>query len=179
MMSRGLGMGSTFVFTAVAYAGGAVGPLIAVFIADRLERRWTVAGAALIAAVSGLAYALQSNAIGLMITGLILMSAIYYISAVGFATYVPELFPTGVRLRGLGTSALIGRLASAGTPFVVAAVLASTSNPLVVVTGVGCLYVILAVSVAVFGPNTAGRSLEVLERSSLEGPGRAAVKAFP
>ena len=171
MLARGMSMGSTFTFTAVSFAGGALGPLIAVV-------HLRPAGAALDRGRGGAGRCderARSTHCRAMPFGLMIdradpdVTAIYYISAVGFATYVPELLPTGVRLRGLGTSALIGRLASAGTPFVVAAVLAGTSNPLIVVTGVGCLYVILAVSIALFGPNTAGRSLEALERSSLEG----------
>src|ERR1700733_6708262 len=98
--------------------------------------------------------------------GLSLVSAIYYISSVGFATYVPEILPTGIRLRGMGTAVLIGRLASAVSPFIVADVLRSGHDPFVIVTGVGALYVILAVAITFTGPRTAGKSLELLEHTN-------------
>ena len=125
-----------------------------------------MAGAALIGAIAGISYAAQTTPIGLMLAGLVLVSAIYYISSVGFATYVPEILPTGIRLRGMGTAVLIGRLASAISPFIVAAVLRSGYDPFVIVTGVGGLYVIMACMLALTGPRTAGKSLEVLEHST-------------
>ncbi len=167
LVAKGLGFLKTFSFTAVSFAGGFLGPLIGIAIADRFERRWSLAGAAMIGAIAGITYAMQTSQYGLMLTGLILVSAIFYISSVGFATYVPEILPTGIRLRGMGTAVLIGRVASAISPFGVAWVLRSGLDPFIIVTGVGVLYIVLAVGVAFCGPKTAGRSLEALEHSGL------------
>ena len=79
---------------------------------------------------------------------------------------MPETLPTGVRLRGMGVAVLIGRLAAAISPFVVASVLASGADPFVIVTGVGLLYVVMAVLIATTGQMTAGMSLEALERTA-------------
>jgi putative MFS transporter len=166
LVAKGMTFLKTFTFTLVSFAGGFLGPLIGIFLADRIERRWSVAAAAVVAAIAGISYAAQSTANGLMLAGLVLVSAIYYISSVGFATYVPEILPTGIRLRGMGTAVLIGRIASAISPFVVARVLQSGQNPFLVVTGVGALYVVMACAVAFAGPQTAGKSLELLERST-------------
>lgn len=162
-VSRGLTLGSTFTFAAVSFAGGFLGPLIGILMADRFERRWTLVIAALIAAVSGIGYAMQTEPVGLMGVGLILVSAIFFISSVGFATYIPEILPTGVRLRGLGSAALIGRLAAAATPFAVAAALLRLKNPLDIVTSVGVLYVVMALLLALLGPSVRGKTLEFLE----------------
>ncbi|MDR5780639.1 MFS transporter [Caballeronia sp. LZ065] len=162
-ISRGLTLGSTFTFAAVSFMGGFLGPLLGIVLADRIERRWSLVAAALIAAGAGVAYAGQTSSQGLMITGLILVTAIFFISSVGFATYIPEILPTGVRLRGLGTAALIGRLASAATPFAVAAALLTLKNPFYVVSSVGVAYVVMALLLAMLGPNVRGRTLESLE----------------
>jgi putative MFS transporter len=132
-------------------------------LADRIERRWALVGAAIVAAVSGITYATQTEPAGLMVNGLILVTAIFFISSVGFATYIPEILPTGVRLRGLGSAALIGRLASSITPFVVAAALLMLKNPFYIVTSVGCLYIVMALALAVLGPSVRGKTLETLE----------------
>ncbi len=165
LVAKGLSFLKTFSFTAVSFAGGFLGPLIGILVADRFERRWSLAIAALIGAIAGISYAMQTTASGLMFTGLILVSAIFYISSVGFATYVPEILPTGIRLRGMGTAVLIGRVASAISPFGVAWVLRSGYDPFIIVTGVGMLYIVLACGVAFAGPRTAGKSLELLEHT--------------
>jgi putative MFS transporter len=165
LVLKGLTFLKTFSFTAVSFAGGFLGPAIGMVIADRFERRWSLAAAALIAAIAGISYAMETSVPGLMLTGLILVSAIFYISSVGFATYVPEILPTGIRLRGMGTAVLIGRVASAISPFAVAWVLRSGYDPFLIVTGVGVLYIVLAAGVAFTGPQTAGRSLEALEHT--------------
>lgn len=162
-VSRGLTLGNTFTFAAVSFMGGFLGPLLGIVLADRIERRWALVVAALIAAAAGVAYAGQTSPLGLMATGLILVTAIFFISSVGFATYIPEILPTGVRLRGLGTAALIGRLASAVTPFAVAAALLTLKNPLYVVSSVGVAYVVMALLLAALGPNVRGKTLESLE----------------
>ncbi|SAL76107.1 MFS transporter [Caballeronia telluris] len=165
-MSRGLTLGSTFTFAAVSFMGGFIGPLLGIFLADRFERRWALVVAALVAAGAGIAYAEQTAPAALMGVGLLLVTAIFFISSVGFATYIPEILPTGVRLRGLGTAALIGRLASAITPFAVASALLTLKNPLYVVTSVGVAYVLMAILLALLGPNVRGKSLESLEHET-------------
>lgn len=166
LVAKGMTFLKTFTFTLVMFTGGFVGPLIGILIADRIERRWTVAGAAIVGAVAGITYAHLTTPNELMITGFILVTAIYYLSSVGFATYVPEILPTGIRLRGMGLAVLIGRLASAISPFIVATVLASGADPFVIVTAVGVLYVVMAVVILATGPMTAGKSLEALERTT-------------
>ena len=41
LVAKGMTFIKTFTFTAVSFAGGFLGPLIGIFIADRLERRWS------------------------------------------------------------------------------------------------------------------------------------------
>ncbi len=166
LVKSGLSFGNVFSLAAISYLGGVLGPFIGILIADRVERRNQVVGAAVICAICGVAYAMQTSPLGLALTGLVLLSGIFFISSVGFATYLPEILPTGVRLRGLGASAFVGRLASAVSPFVVAAVLSTAQNPLVIVAGVGGLYVLMAAVVAVTGPRTSGLALETLEHEA-------------
>ncbi len=166
LVTRGLGMSGAFSFAAISFTGGFAGPLIAVAIADRFERRTQVVGASIVCVVAGLAYALQSTPAGIVLFGLILVSGIFFVSSVGFATYLPEILPTGVRLRGMGTAAFIGRIAAALSPFGVAALLKVVSNPLFIVAGVGGLYVLMACVIGLLGPRTSGQALETLEAAT-------------
>ena len=166
LIASGLSFLNSFMFSAVTFSGSIFGPLVGVLIGNRFERRWTLVGAAIIAAVTGLIYATQTTPIGLMVIGFVLSVASNFISAIALATYIPEVFPTGVRLRGVGISFLIGRLASAAGPFAVAAILPLVENPLIIVTTIGALYLAMAAAVALFGPNTSGKSLESLEQET-------------
>ncbi len=167
MLARGIGAGHTSLFAAVSFAGGALGPAVAILLSDRFERRWLLVVAAAVGACMGLIYPLQTEAGAIMAIGLVLTTTMYFISATGYGIYIPEILPTGVRLRGMGTAALVGRVTSALTPFAVAAALAHWGDPFVVVVGVGVLYGILAPAFALLGPSTRGRSLEALEQSGL------------
>ncbi len=167
LVSRGIGGASASAFTAVTFAGGALGPAAAIVLSDRFERRWLLTGAAALAAVMGLIYPLQTSDVQIMAVGLVLTCTMYFISAIGYGIYIPEILPTGVRLRGMGTAALVGRATSALTPFAVSAALARWSDPFLIVLGVGLLYAILAPAFALLGPSTRGRSLETLEQSGL------------
>ena len=166
LIGSGLSFLASFTFSAVTFSGSIFGPLLGVLLGNRFERRWMLVGAAIVAATTGLIYATQTTPAGLMLIGFVLSGAINFISAIALATYIPEVFPTGVRLRGVGISFLVGRLMSAGSPFAVAAILPLVQNPLVIVTAVGILYLIMAAVVALLGPNTTGRSLETLEQEA-------------
>ena len=166
LIASGMSFLSSFTFSAVTFSGSIFGPLIAVVIGNRFERRWMLVTASTVAAVFGLLYATQTTPTGLMVVGFIMACAINFISAVALATYIPEILPTGVRLRGVGISFLAGRLASAISPFAVAAILPLVENPLVIVTSVGALYIGMSIVVSLMGPNTTGRSLEHLEQTT-------------
>ncbi|HEY0234870.1 MAG TPA: MFS transporter [Afipia sp.] len=163
LIAHGMTFLKSFMFSAATFAGAIAGPLIAIAISDRFERRNVVLGATTIAGLAGMVYALQTTEAGLLVSGFVLVACVYFLSSVGLATYLPEILPTGVRLRGLGSAFLIGRLASAASPFAVAALLPVVSDPLVIVSIVGLLYLIMAVVIGLFGPVTAGKSLEMLE----------------
>jgi putative MFS transporter len=76
-----------------------------------------------------------------------------------FGIYVPELFPTEIRLRASGICNTFGRAATIGTPFLVVALFGRQG-----VTGVLALMIALLVlqiaAVAGWGIETRGRTLE-------------------
>jgi putative MFS transporter len=162
-VKRGYDAATTFGFAALTFAGQILGPAVGVLISDRFERRWLLAGAALIGAVMAMIYAHQTTHLAIIATGLTLTTCITFISAVGFGSYLPELWPTGIRLRGMGVAALAGRLASSLTPFAVEAALGVARDPFMIIAGIGVMYGLLALLFALLGPNTRGRSLETIE----------------
>ncbi|BEU28518.1 MFS transporter [Paraburkholderia sp. 22B1P] len=170
LAASGMSLSGSLTFTAVSFAGGFAGPLIAIFISDRFERKWSIVGASLFAAGCAFAYGFLESGPLVMVVGFALVSAIFFLSSVGMAAYVPEILPTGVRLRGMGASVFCGRIASAASPFVVAILLSRGFHPFAVVVCAGSLYLLTAIVVAVYGPKTRGRTLEELEAEMSQSP---------
>jgi putative MFS transporter len=163
LAASGMSLSGSLTFTAVSFAGGFAGPLLGIFISDRYERKWLIVGASIFAASCAALYGLLASGPVVMVVGFALLSAIFFLSAVGMAAYVPEILPTSVRLRGMGAAVFCGRVASAASPFAVAGLLSSGMHPFSVVVCAGALYVISAIAVLALGPRTRGRTLEELE----------------
>jgi putative MFS transporter len=75
------------------------------------------------------------------------------------AVYVPELWPTEIRLRGSGLCNAIGRLVTVFTPYGVAWILTNYGSVAVFVT-IGAVLTLVAIIVATIGIETRGKSLE-------------------
>jgi putative MFS transporter len=63
------------------------------------------------------------------IIGFLLTIPIYMLVAVLFAVYVPELFPTALRLRGVGICNAVGRSASIIVPLLIGPLFAKLGIP--------------------------------------------------
>ncbi len=96
-----------------------LGRCSAPFIADRLGRVRSLAGLALCEAVLGAVYPMVGNGIELIAVGFGVTLCAYAIVAVGFALYIPEMFPTRLRLRGASVVLGISRLTSSQVGFVI------------------------------------------------------------
>ena len=109
----------TFFGGAACYRGGRH-MSISVFVAllpDGLRRAVAVLAEALV----GVAYVYTQNQVELVAAGFGLTLCAYALVALGFGLYIPELFPTRLRLRGVSVANGCGRLASAGVQFVIVA----------------------------------------------------------
>jgi putative MFS transporter len=104
---------------------------------------------------------------------------IYVLSALGLAAYTPELFPTRLRLRGMGLCNALGRLANVGVPYLVVAMF-SLGGLLGVVSLMAGFFVLLAVVLVALGVETRLRSLEEVHAEVAVEPGaKLAVDGLP
>ena len=94
-----------------------------------------------------------------MIVGFLLTVPIYVLVALLFAIYIPELFPTEVRLRASGICNTFGRGATILTPFIVVALFRSYRVGGVLSLMIGLLIVQICV-VLIFGIEPKKRRLE-------------------
>jgi len=111
-------------FALLMALGGPVGSTLGAIAADLLGRKPTIIGAASAAVLLSAAFALSGDPILTAAIGFLLTIPIYALVAALFAGYIPELFPTGVRLRGVGICNAAGRSASIVVPLFIGPIFA-------------------------------------------------------
>lgn len=158
-VKQGMTVVKSFGFALVMSLGAPVGSAIGALSADRWGRRRVIVVASVLAIAVGAVYPFVADPALLMVCGVALVVPIYVLVALLFGIYVPELFPTEIRLRASGICNTFGRAATIGTPFLVVALFSRQG-----VTGVLALMIALLVlqiaAVAGWGIETRGRTLE-------------------
>ena len=156
---QGLSVTTSLGYTLVMAFGAPIGALVGAARVDRWGRRRTIVGAGLLSIVLGCVYPFVHDPVLLPIAGLALTIPIYVLTAVVFGVYIPELFPTGIRLRASGLCNTFGRAVAILTPFAVV--------PLFIHYGVGgvltlmvVLLAVLILAVLTLGTESSGRRLE-------------------
>jgi MFS transporter, putative metabolite:H+ symporter len=161
-IKQGLSVATSFGYSLLMALGAPVGSAIGALTADNLGRKPTIIGASLITVVLGIIYPTISDPVLLPAVGFALTVPIYVLVAVLFAIYVPELFPTEVRLRACGIVNTLGRGATIVTPFMVVTLFEARGVAGVMSLMIGLL-VVQIVAVWAFGIESRHRSLEELK----------------
>lgn len=104
MVKQGMSIVASLNYTTLMMFGGPVGALIGLWLVDRVGREPCVVGFSLLAVVFGALYPLAGNPTLVTLLGFLLITAVYVLVAIGWALYLPELFPTEIRMRGAGAT---------------------------------------------------------------------------
>jgi putative MFS transporter len=167
-VKQGLSIATSFNFTLIMSLGAPVGSLIGALTADSWGRKPTLIGASAIAIVFGSIYPFVTDPTLLLVVGIALTMPMYVLVALLFGIYIPELFPTEVRLRASGICNTFGRGATIVTPFLVVRLFADHGVFGVLALMIGLLFVLI-LTVAVLGIEPRRRSLEDLGSGAHEG----------
>ncbi|MDB6049394.1 MAG: Permease of the major facilitator superfamily [Pseudomonas sp.] len=159
LVKEGHSVSNSLGLTTLMFAGGPLGSLIAFGLAERLGRKWGIVLFSLIGIVFGVTYPFAHSETAIIASGFAITCCIYVLSSLSVASYVPELFPTELRLRGAGLCNAIGRGVNILVPYAIAAVFAGFGITGVVTLIAGTL-LLQALIVGVIGPETKNRSLE-------------------
>ncbi|MFM0505009.1 MFS transporter [Paraburkholderia caffeinilytica] len=162
LVKQGFDITHSLLITSAMFAGGPAGSLISMAIADRIGRKWGLVIFSALGAVIGMAYPYVTHAVTIALVGFGVTTCIYVTSALGVACYVTELFPTRLRLRGVGLANAAGRAVNVGVPYVVAAVYA-LAGLLGVVSFIAALFALLVVILITLGVETKQRTLEEVQ----------------
>jgi putative MFS transporter len=161
-VQEGRGIARSFAYSLIMSAGAPVGSAIGALTADSWGRRPTIIGASLLTIVLGGIYPFMNNSGLLLVTGFLLMIPIYVQVTLLFAIYIPELFPTDVRMRAGGICNTFGRGATILTPFLIVALLQQYGIGGVLSLMIGLLLVQIVV-VLRFGIEPKKRRLEDMD----------------
>jgi MFS transporter, putative metabolite:H+ symporter len=174
-VQQGLSIARSFNYSLVMALGAPIGSAIGAFTADSWGRKPTIVGASLLTILIGSFYPFITNPAILMVVGFSLIVPIYVLVALLFAIYIPELFPTEVRLRAAGICNTFGRGAIIFMSFVVVALFKSHGVGGVLVFMIGLLVVEILV-VLTLGVEPKRRRLEEIEAEPSATPFPAEVR---
>jgi putative MFS transporter len=161
-VQEGLSIVTSFSYSLIMSLGAPLGSAIGAFTADSWGRKPTIIGASLLTIVLGGIYPFVHQPVALITVGFLLTVPIYILVATLFAIYIPELFPTEVRLRASGICNTFGRAATILTPFLAVALFRSYGIRGVLSLMIGSLLVQIVV-VLRFGIEPKKRRLEDME----------------
>jgi putative MFS transporter len=159
---EGRSIAASFGSSLVMSIGAPIGSAIGAFTSDSWGRKPTIIGASLLTIFIGSFYPFIKDPVVLVVVGFLLMIPIYIQVTLLFAIYVPELFPTEVRMRATGICNTFGRGATIITPFLVVALLKSHGIGGVLSFMIGLLIVQILL-VLFLGIEPKNRRLEELE----------------
>ncbi|UZE46712.1 MFS transporter [Rhodopseudomonas sp. P2A-2r] len=165
-IKQGLSIATSFGYALLMALGAPIGSAIGALTADRWGRKPTIIGSSLITVALGIIYPMISDPILLPAVGFLLTIPIYVLVALLFGIYIPELFPTEVRLRASGIVNTLGRGATIVTPFLVVMLFEARGVAGVMSLMIGLL-VIQIITVAALGIETRHRRLEELKSEDL------------
>jgi MFS transporter, putative metabolite:H+ symporter len=161
-IKQGLSVATSFGYSLLMALGAPVGSAIGALTADKWGRKPTIIGASLISVVLGIIYPMISDPVLLPAVGFALTVPIYVLVALLFGIYIPELFPTEVRMRASGIVNTLGRGATIVTPFLVVMLFEARGVAGVMSLMIGLL-VVQIITVWALGIEPRHRSLEELK----------------
>ncbi|WP_409308042.1 MFS transporter [Pectobacterium sp. B1J-3] len=158
-VNSGIEVTHSIFMTAVIMLGAPAGIFVTTLIIDKLPRKWFGSCLLIIIAILGYIYSLQQTDTAIILYGLVMIFFLYMYVCFASAVYIPELWPTHMRLRGSGLVNAIGRIIAVFTPYGVAALLTHYGSVMVFII-LGTLLVTCSVIILFFGVETRMVSLE-------------------
>ena len=162
-VQEGRSVARTFAYSLIISVGAPLGSVIGALTADSWGRKPAIIGASFFTILLGAVYPFIKDPVLLPLAGFLLMIPIYVQVTLLFAIYVPELFPTEVRMRAAGICNTFGRGATIITPFFVVGLYKSYGVAGVLTLMIGLL-IVQVIVVLLFGLEPKKRRLEDLDR---------------
>jgi len=160
LIQQGIEVTRSLQYTFIIAIANPIGPLVGVWFADRIERKWQIAWAALVIAALGLLFSQQRTAAGVIGLGILLTLANNWLSF-SFHAYQAELYPTRIRASAVGFVYSWSRFSTIFSGFIIAFFL-DRYGTTGVFSFIAAAMVVVFVVVGAFGPATTRRRLEAI-----------------
>ena len=157
LAAHGFSLVNSLAWSSAMWLGAVPGALVAALISDRWERKWWIPIVALLIAFCGLIYGLSFRTSTIIIFGFLVAMLQHVLTPLLYA-YTPECYPTGIRNSGTGLAYGMGRLANVLGPLFVA-FLFNHHGYISVFIYIAACWLLVAITISVFGPRTEGRTL--------------------
>jgi len=158
LIARGIRVTASLQYSFIIAMAAPLGPLVGMFVADKVERKWQLVTAGVCIGGFMLVFAHQTLPAVLIACGVVVTLANNWMSF-AFHNYQAELFPTRIRGRAVGFVYGWSRLSAAFAGLAISFFL-RTGGTQAVGWFIGCAMAIMVITIGGFGPRTRGRSLE-------------------
>lgn len=164
LIAQGITVTKSLWYSFIIAFASPIGPLLVMSVADKIQRKWLIVGAAGTVVVFGLAFSQIKGALPLTALGILISLAGSMIS-VNYHAYQTELFPTRIRCRAVGIVYSSSRVGAMLSGFLIAFFLRDFGvvGVFAGITG-SMLMVMVMLSIGIFGPKTNGLRLEELSK---------------
>lgn len=160
LSSQGVSFAKSLEYSFVIAVVNPIGPLIAMRMADRWQRKWQIVWLSVVIAIAGLLFSAARLPAAIVVLGTIVTLANAWFSC-AFHAYQAELFPTRIRAQAVGFVYSWSRFSSIFVGFIIAAVLRAYGT-LGVFTVIAFAMLVVAVTIGAFGLRTNRMALEDL-----------------
>lgn len=162
LLHEGVTIVHSLEYTFIIAIANPFGPVVAMFTAERIQRKHLIVGSAVLIAVAGLAFS-QARSAALIISLGILITLLNNAFSAYFHSYQSELYPTRIRATGVGFTYSWSRFSAVFTSFFIAYLLTNFGTT-GVFTAISVAMLTVAVVIGGFGPRTNRQPLEALAR---------------
>jgi putative MFS transporter len=151
-------------YLAITYAIGLLGRLCGVMLIDRTGRKPLIAWSFLAAACGCIAFGMVKTPI-LLLCFIVVFKFFDQQAALAVMGYIPELYPTRLRVMGNAYAGAASRVAAALAPIMVG-ILVGMHHYLLIWFIFAAVYVLGAITIWLLGPETKGKTLEECTQSA-------------
>ena len=162
LIKQGITVTTSLMYAAIIAIAAPLGPLIGLWIGDRIERKTVIVCMAAVNVVCGLCFSQARETVMLISLGVCLVLAGNIISY-SYHAYQAELFPTSIRARAVGFVYSWSRMSAVFSAFIIAACLREFGVQGVFIFISGAMIVVM-IAIGVFGPRTRDVALEDISR---------------
>jgi putative MFS transporter len=162
LLAQGINVTKSLAYTIIIAAANPLGAFAATRFADKCERKWQLAVAALGIAGFGLIFSQMTAAPGIMTVG-VCIAFCNTVLAYSLHAYQSELYPTRIRARAVGFTYGWSRFSTIFIGFIIAFCLRNYGT-IGVFTFIAGSMVIVFLVIAIMGPRTTGLRLEAISR---------------